>query len=138
MIQFFSEGISFQLQKKPRIRKWLKDVILNEKRKVGTINVVFCNDELLLKLNKTYLKHKTYTDILTFPCLEKTKAISGDIFISIIRIQENSRKFDQTFDQELCRVMVHGILHLIGYNDKTKSQKIEMSAKEDHYLLDFS
>ena len=133
-IQFFSDGISFQLKKKPKIRKWLKEVILNEKTKTGTINFIFCSDDFLFNLNKTFLNHQTYTDILTFPFEAPPKTASGDIFISIIRVTENAIKYNQTFEQELYRVMVHGVLHLIGYNDKTKSEKVKMGAKEDHYL----
>jgi len=135
-IQFFSEGISFQLKDRPKIQKWLKGVILSEKTKIGAINFIFCSDDLLLKLNKTYLKHQTYTDIITFPYAEQPKTAAGDIFISIERVMENAGKYTQTFDQELSRVMVHGVLHLIGYNDKTKSEKLEMVAKEDQYISD--
>ena len=133
-VQFYSEGISFQLKEKPKIRKWLKGVILNEERKLGAISFIFCGDDFLLNLNKTYLKHQTYTDIITFPYVEQPKTVSGDIFISIKRVTENAIKFDQSFEQELSRVMVHGVLHLVGYNDKTKTEKLEMVAKEDHYL----
>ena len=134
MIRFFSEGIAFDLKQKPKIRKWINGMILNEKKQPGTINYIFCSDEYLVHLNKTFLKHNTYTDILTFPDTEDPVNVSGDIFISIPRVVENSGKYRQTVDLELSRVMVHGILHLIGYKDKTKSEKIEMTAKEDHYL----
>ena len=133
-IQFFSEGIAFQLKETLKIRKWLKRVILNEKMKAGSVNFIFCSDDYLLILNQTYLKHQTYTDIITFPSWEQPETVSGDVFISIRRVEENAIKYAQTFDQELCRVMVHGILHLIGYNDKTKSEKSEMVAKENQYL----
>ena len=133
-INFFSDGISFQLKEELKIRKWINQVIVSENNKAGTINFIFCSDEFLLNLNKTYLKHNTYTDILTFPYSEEPKVVSGDIFISIKRVTENAKKYSQTFDQELCRILVHGILHLIGYNDKTKPDKLVMVAKEDQYL----
>jgi probable rRNA maturation factor len=132
--QFFSEGISFQLAKKPLIRKWLNQVVRSEKKNAGTVNFIFCDDDFLLRLNKQYLKHNTFTDIITFPYEDIQKTVSGDIYISITRISENSTKFHQTFNQELSRVMVHGVLHLLGYHDKTKAEKTEMKAKEDQYL----
>ena len=134
MIQFLSERISFQLKEKPKIRKWLQDVIRIEKYKAGAITFIFCSDDFLLTLNESFLNHSTYTDIITFPGLEQPKVVSGDIFISIDRVSENAKKYKQPLERELNRVMVHGILHLAGYKDKTKSDKLEMTAKEDYYL----
>lgn len=107
-----------------------------EKKNFGTLNYIFCNDAHLLQINREYLKHDTYTDIITFDYSEK-KIISGDIFISIERVTENAEKFKQPFEIELQRVMVHGILHLIGYNDKSSQEKETMRAKEDFYLKRF-
>lgn len=132
-INFHSEGISFILKSKTNIRSWLGDVIVSEKKQLGEINYIFCNDKHLLTLNKTYLNHNTLTDIITFDYSEK-ETISGDIFISIERVKENALQFDTGFDMELRRVMVHGVLHLIGFKDKSKRDKDEMTQKEDYYL----
>jgi len=134
-IQFFREEIPFILKDKIRIRRWLVGVIREERKKPWYINLILTNDEYLLELNKTYLKHETFTDILTFPYQDEDKdIISGDIFISINRVKDNAATFKQDFDIELHRVMVHGILHLIGYNDKGKKEKELMTQKEDYYL----
>lgn len=152
-VSFYSEGISFTLKNKLLIRKWINNTLLKEGKKTGAINFIFCNDEHLLELNKKYLNHNTLTDIITFDYTttdEKNlksqchpelvegsnlkSAISGDIFISIERIKENSEKFKVPFDHELHRVIIHGILHLAGYKDKTKPAKKIMTAKEDFYL----
>jgi probable rRNA maturation factor len=138
-IQFFREEISFTLKDKTRIRRWLNVVIREENKKPWYVNIILTNDEYLFELNKTYLKHETFTDILTFPYLEEDNdVISGDIFISINRVRENAGIFKQDFLIELHRVMVHGILHLIGYDDKGKKEKEIMTQKEDYYLEKFS
>ena len=133
-IQFFSEGIFFILKDKASIRKWLTLVIREERKNPWYINFIFCSDDYLFELNKTYLKHETFTDVLTFPYGEDNSIISGDIFISINRVKENAVDFDQDFETELKRVMIHGILHLIGYNDHGKKEKKIMTEREDHYL----
>ena len=138
-IQFFREEIPFILKDKIHIRRWLIGVIREEKKKPWYINIILTNDEYLFELNKTYLQHKTFTDILTFPYQEEDKdIISGDIFISINRVKENAANFKQDLEIELHRVMVHGILHLIGYNDKGKKKKELMTKKEDYYLEKFN
>jgi probable rRNA maturation factor len=136
-IQFFSEDFHFTLKNKGRVRSWLTEVIKSEKKNPWYINFIFCSDEYLLELNKTYLKHETLTDIITFPFAEEQGNISGDIYISIPRVKENAGKFGQGFGGELHRVMVHGILHLLGYNDKSRKEKREMTAKENNYLASF-
>jgi rRNA maturation RNase YbeY len=133
-IQFFSEDIQFTLKKKTNIRKWLKEVIREEKKTPWYINFIFCSDDYLLELNKSYLQHETLTDILTFPYLDDPDTISGDIFISIERVKENADKFRQNFEKELQRVMVHGVLHLTGYSDHEKKKKKIMTEREDYYL----
>jgi rRNA maturation RNase YbeY len=132
-INFFSENISFVLKNKKMIRKWIFFAIDKEKKYSGIINYIFCNDARLLSLNKTYLNRDTLTDILTFDYSEDNK-ISGDIFISIDRVKKNAKTFNVLFFNELQRIMIHGILHLIGYNDKTDKEKIVMTQKEDYYL----
>jgi rRNA maturation RNase YbeY len=133
-IQFFSEDINFIFKNKIQTRNWLAKVIEKENKGLLNINYIFCSDEFLLELNKKYLNHSTLTDILTFPDDSVSGKISGDIYISIERIRENSEKYTQPFDKELHRVMVHGVLHLLGYKDKTKNEKETMTLKEDYYL----
>ena len=136
-IRFFSEEINFTFKKKLKTRTWLTKVIREENNSPQNINYVFCSDEYLSALNKKYLHHNTYTDILTFPDLTNPEKLSGDIYISIDRIKENAARYLQAFDKELARVMVHGILHLLGYKDKTPGDKALMIRKENYYLNKF-
>jgi rRNA maturation RNase YbeY len=115
----------------------LAEIANQENKKIGNINIVFHNDEQLLILNKQYLNHNTYTDIITFDYSEKNM-LHGDICISIERLAENAEKFNSTFDEELRRVMVHGILHLCGFNDKKIEEKQTMKIKEDESLTLFN
>ena len=133
-ILFFSEDINFLLRNKKKLRQWINASIVHEKMYTGSINFIFCSDEYLYALNNKYLSHKTLTDIITFDNSEKNLEISGDIFISIDRIHENAKQYKCTFVNELHRVIIHGILHLTGYNDNTKKEKYEMRSKEDYYL----
>lgn len=133
-IQFFSKNISFSLKNKTSLQKLILAVILKEKKKAGDINFIFCNDGFLFALNKKFLKHTTLTDIITFPFTMNKIAVSADIFISIQRVKENAKKFNVSFENELNRVMIHGILHLCGYKDKTTAQKKQIRKKEDYYL----
>ncbi len=131
-IDFYSQGISFSLKKKDFVKKNLFSIIRKEKKKAGEINFIFCSDKFLLNLNKKFLKHGTLTDIITFQYPQKK--LSAEIFISIPRVNENSKKFKTYFEAELKRVMIHGILHLCGYRDKTPKEKKKMRNKEDFYL----
>jgi probable rRNA maturation factor len=133
-IQFFSEGTSFIFKDKNEIRSWLINAIREEKKKPWYINFIFCTDAYLLELNQHYLHHNTLTDILTFPSSDDADTISGDIYISIERVEENAEKFDEPKEKEIKRVMIHGVLHLLGYVDKTVDEKNTMRAKEDYYL----
>jgi len=133
-IHFFSEEIPFTLKQKLPVRNWINQTILAEGYKLGELSFIFSDDEYLLKINKEYLDHDTYTDIITFDNSEVEKIITGDVFISIDRIRENSKKFNVNERDELHRVMIHGTLHLLGYPDKGKEAKKVMTAKEDHYL----
>ena len=136
MTQFKNENLKFTLRNKTILKKWISATINKEKRKEGDITFIFCSDEYLLLINKQYLQHDTYTDIITFDYSEGDSAqpISGDIFISIERVKENAEKFSTTFENELHRVIIHGVLHLLGYKDKTKVAKAQMTSKEDYYL----
>jgi len=133
-IHFFTEDISYTLKHKTLIRSWLLDTIYAEGYQLEELNFIICSDEYLLTMNQQYLDHDTYTDVITFDHSEALKMIAGDIFISIERIQENAKEFKSTVFHELCRVMVHGTLHLLGYKDKSKKDKTLMTQKEDHYL----
>jgi rRNA maturation RNase YbeY len=133
-IQFFEEDIKFLLKNKKKLRNWFRVTILKEGGKPGTLNFIFCSDSYLLELNTSYLKHNTFTDIITFDLSEDKQTVSGDIFISIERVKENAKSFKISFPRELHRVLIHGILHLLGYQDKTPSQQKEMRSKEDYYL----
>lgn len=117
----------------------MKFLVLNEFYTPGDISVIFCSDKYLLEINKEYLNHDYYTDIVTFNYV-KDSIISGDLFISIDRVRENAETFSSKFVVELYRVVFHGVLHLIGYKDKTEAEQKQMRNKEDYYLgeVDFS
>ena len=132
MIEFHNE-IEFVLQNQGELQSWIKKVITCENKEIGEINYIFCSDEYLLERNIKYLDHDTLTDIITFNYC-KGKIITSDIMISIDRVKENSTIFDNSFSEELHRVMIHGILHLIGYDDKTEKEKKLMKEKENFYL----
>jgi probable rRNA maturation factor len=133
-IYFFSEEVTYTLKNKTQIRNWIRDTILAEGYQLEELNFILCSDAYLLAMNQQYLKHDTYTDVITFDNSEGLKMILGDIFISIDRIQENAKTFKGSLQQELCRVMIHGTLHLLGYKDKGKAAKTLMTQKEDQYL----
>lgn len=129
----FNYETEFKLFAKANIANWISKSIVNEAFKEGDINFIFCDDNYLLDMNVKYLKHKTLTDIISFD-YSLGKIVSGDIFISIDRIRDNALKYEVKFDDELKRVIIHGILHFCGYNDKTKEDKRLMRKKEDYYL----
>ena len=133
-IRFFYEEVKFRLSKTTSVRSWIKHVILLEHKTSGELNYIFCSDNELASINSQFLNHDAYTDIITFDGKEDDGQIQGDIYISIDRIKENSSKFETQFISELHRVMIHGVLHLIGYSDKTKSERQVMRNKEEAYL----
>lgn len=133
-IHFFTEEVDFIFKNKTQTRKWLKSILHGLNKKIKCINYVFTSDEYLNKINRDFLNHDTYTDIITFDQSGTEEKIEGDIFISIDRVQENSANQNIPFQDELHRVMIHGILHLLGMNDKTAPEKEEMRKKENHYL----
>lgn len=133
-IQFFTEDVDFKLSHPRKTTNWIKQTIIQEGKAPGEINFILCSDEYLLVVNQEYLNHNTYTDIVTFDNSEEKDSIDGDIFISIDRVRENAIKFKKSADEELHRVIIHGILHLIGYSDKTKALKAKMRELEDSYL----
>ena len=136
MIQFCSEDITFSLKEKLKHKAWLNEVAKQEGKKILELTYVFCSDEYLLQINQEYLNHDTLTDIVTFDNSEDPKKIEGDIFISIERVMENGDKLG-TSETELERVMVHGLLHLLGYKDKKKEDKTLMTEKEDFYIKQY-
>ena len=114
-------------------KNWIKTIIFSEKKILGDIMFVFCDDQFLLKRNIKYLNHDTLTDVISFDYSNENK-VSGDILISIERVKENAKLYNQTFYTELNRVMAHGLLHLLGYNDKSKDEAKIMKSKENYYL----
>ena len=133
-INLFTEDINYTLKNKTIIKKWIERTIIEEGYRLEELNFILCSDEYLLRINQEYLQHDDYTDVITFDNSEEPKTIVSDIFISIDRIKENAKDFKSTITNELCRIMIHGTLHLLGYLDKTKAAKKEMTAKEDYYL----
>ena len=131
MIHFFYENIDENIDE--NLKNWIENIIVSEGKKLGEINYIFCDDEYLLQVNKEYLHHDYYTDIITFDYV-KGKTISGDIFVSLPRIFDNAETLSKDFDSEFFRVLAHGILHLCGYKDKTDEEISEMRNKEDYYL----
>jgi rRNA maturation RNase YbeY len=134
-ISFFSCEIPFNLRNRRVLRQWLFDTITTEKKAADDINIIFCSDDYLLGLNKQYLRHHTLTDIITFPGMAKPGGpISGELYISIDRVRDNAKKYSVSVQEELCRVMIHGILHLCGYGDKTPNEIKKMRTMETKYL----
>ncbi|MBB5397342.1 rRNA maturation RNase YbeY [Mucilaginibacter sp. AK015] len=133
-ITFHEEDITYKLKNKTAVRKWITDAIVTEGYKLRELTYIFCTDEYLLQINRQYLNHDTYTDIITFDNSDQEGFIAGDIFISIERIRDNAAKFNVTEAQELHRVLIHGALHLVGYKDKSPADKKKMTSKEDFYL----
>lgn len=135
MIQFFFENID-EITLPPNTENWLKELIISEDKKPGEINYIFCDDDHLLQVNKDFLNHDYYTDVITFDYV-KGKTISADIFVSLPRILDNASTLSKDFNSELLRVLAHGILHLCGYKDKTEDEITTMRQKEDYYLSVF-
>lgn len=133
-VRFFSEEIKFRLPNSRSTASWIKDTVKSEKKELGELNFIFCSDEYLHSINNQYLKHNSFTDIITFDHSELADIIEGDIYISVERVTENAIIFKSEFLQELNRVIIHGVLHLIGYTDKRAKDKSIMRRKEDAYL----
>ena len=133
-VHFFVEEIHFKVPNPRKTSSWIKEAIASENKELGELNLIFCSDEYLHKINHRYLNHNSLTDIITFDNSDRKGTIEGDIFISIDRVKENSITFQTGFAQELNRVIIHGVLHLIGYSDKSAGQRSKMRIKEDAYL----
>ena len=132
-IEYFTEEVETPKIETSHFEEITSKILQEHSRNVEKITIIFCSDEYLLRLNKEYLSHDYYTDIITFEYSNKTE-YSGDLFISLDRVEENAKIFHKTYENELYRVMLHGILHLVGYNDKTEREKQQMKEKENNYL----
>lgn len=132
MIEFHYE-IDFKIENEDKYRSWISDVIVGEGKRVGDINYIFCDDEYLHKINVEFLDHDTLTDIISFDYV-LGNTINGDVYISVERVRENAIHFEQDFQNELSRVMIHGILHYLGFKDKTEEEKIEMRNRENNAI----
>ena len=133
MISYFFEDTKFVFKGRQRNNRWLRLVAESEIRRMGNVSIIFCSDPYILDINLKYLQHDYFTDIITFDYCEGDK-ISGDLFISVDSVRENAVQYGTEFEDELNRVMVHGILHLIGYDDHTKADQKTMREKENYYL----
>lgn len=133
-IEFFFEEVDVPGFSEKLVREWILKTIGNEDGEAGEINFIFCTDDYLHSMNVQYLQHDTLTDIITFDYFEETGNISGDIFISIDRVGENALELNLSFAEELNRVIIHGVLHLLGYKDKEPADEALMRQKENYYL----
>lgn len=133
-INYFSQKPRFKLRHPKKTSNWIKKAIEKESASLISLNYVFCTDDYLREINIQFLKHKTFTDIITFNYNPSETEIEGEIYISIDRVHENAATYKTDFFTELNRVMIHGVLHLLGYNDKSKAEKAAMREKEDTYL----
>jgi len=132
-IEFFTESIEFTLDHESEIKSWILKAGKREKKSLDSIEFVFCSDKYLLQINREYLNHDYFTDIITFPL--GSDPIQANVFISVDRVKENAELYKVSFENELHRVIIHGILHLFGYGDKTVQEKENMRSKEDEYLF---
>ena len=136
MIQYICEGVEMPLIEKTKIKSWIKNTPAKYNKKTGDIAYIFCSDERILEINNQYLNHDYYTDIITFDYSD-TKTISGDIFISLDTVRSNAADFGVDFEQELKRIIIHGVLHLCGQDDKTPELRKQMTEKENDALEQF-
>lgn len=129
-ITYTLDDVRFDLRGRQRLRAWIEQVVRNADKRVGEIGYVFCSDDHLLTVNRQFLNHDTYTDIITFDYVSGDM-VSGDIIISVDRVRENAKQMNLSFSEELHRVMIHGVLHLLGQGDKSERESKEMRAKEN-------
>ena len=133
-VYFHQEDLTFILPDENKVIQWIEDVVSGHNHVIHELNIIFCSDEYLHNINTSYLDHDTYTDIITFDQSDNHDDLEGDIFISIPRIRENAKQFDVLFEDELHRVIIHGVLHLMGYKDKTVQEIRQMREKEEACL----
>lgn len=136
-IHFFYENTDFKITAAQKTKNWIKNIIKNENFEVGAMNFIFCDDQYLHRINMEYLQHDTYTDIITFDQSDDETKIDCEIFISIDRVKENAQNLQTTFENELKRVMIHGVWHILGFGDKTEEEAKIMRQKEDESLAIF-
>ncbi len=135
-INYQSQDIKFVLKEKRKVSKWINDVVKLHQKKIGNVSYIFCSNQYILELNQQYLNHNYFTDIITFDyCYDNI--VEGDIFISIDTVLDNSHRFKTNFNDELFRVIIHGVLHLVGFSDKTAKQQKQMRVLEDEALSIF-
>jgi probable rRNA maturation factor len=134
LIQFFEEDVHYKPAGEEAIKEWIVQCVEKEGGHISMLNIIFCNDEYLLELNQRFLERETLTDVIAFDYHEEENEVSGDVFISIDRIRENADVFGQTLINETNRVIIHGVLHLLGYDDRNAGSKQKMTGKEDYYL----
>jgi rRNA maturation RNase YbeY len=133
-ITFHKEEIEFDLPAEEKLSEWLLDIVKRENKIITQLSYIFCSDEFLLEINKTYLNHDYYTDIITFP-YKQGHEIESDIFISVDRVKDNAKEYKTTFEAELLRVIAHGLLHMLGYGDKTEEDQDKMTEMENQCLV---
>lgn len=133
-VQFHFDKVRLSLKERGELKTFLNDLVIKEKKKLNHLNYIFCSDKSILDINRKYLNHNFYTDVVTFDLSSTPGEIIGDIFISADRIRDNAKSLELPITTELYRVMLHGLLHLCGYNDKTENQRKLMRMKEDFYL----
>ncbi len=134
MIRFCTGDRPFSFPKKTRLKTFIKTIFKKEKKELASISYIFCSDEMLLQINRDFLQHDYYTDIISFDLSEKNQPTEAEIYISIDRVKENALNLNIPYQEEMRRVLFHGALHLCGYKDKRKSEILTMRAKEDQYL----
>jgi len=137
MIQYIAEEVKLPSLQKQKINRWIKETAAGYDKKIGEIAYIFCSDQKILEVNNQYLQHDYYTDIITFDYSEGS-VISGDIFISLDTVKSNAQDFGVDFEHEILRILIHGILHLCGQDDKTNEQRNEMTGKENLALEKFN
>ena len=133
-VHFYFEKVDFTLRDRGELKSFIYSLIVKEKKNLNNLNYIFCNDKALLKINRKYLDHNFYTDVITFDLSSSPNEILADIYVSVDRIKENAKSLKLSLKEEFHRVMFHGLLHLCGYNDKTEAQKRLIRKKEDFYL----
>ncbi|EJF53147.1 metalloprotein, YbeY/UPF0054 family [Saprospira grandis DSM 2844] len=134
MIEFYTEDIDYKLPQAEQMESWLQAIAKREGLDIEALSFIFCSDAYLLPMNQEYLQHDTLTDVITFQYQEEGQPVSGDIFISVERCRENAEKFEVLAQNEIHRVMAHGLLHLLGYKDKSKEEAQLMRQKENESL----
>lgn len=133
-VYFFFDNVNPPLRNRAKLKEVVESIFEREKQKLDRLNYIFCTDKKLLKINRQYLKHDYYTDIITFDLSEVKGITTGEIYISVDRVKDNAEKLGESFGSEIRRVIFHGALHLCGYNDKNKAEKGKMREKEKYYL----